>query len=128
MPQNENEKEDKPKNLSVKIAEGIALADAASSSSISTISGSIKQSFETLRGTFDTNQKFIADSLHLEQNLEYLQKMSENLEKAVQLAEEQRDEAIQEARKYRNRFYAGVMIGVVGIAVGAIIGIMTLLR
>jgi len=128
LPQNENEKEDKPKNLSVKIAEGIALADAASSSSISTISGSIKQSFETLRGTFDTNQKFIADSLHLEQNLEYLQKMSENLEKAVQLAEEQRDEAIQEARKYRNRFYAGVMIGVVGIAVGAIIGIMTLLR
>ena len=128
MPQKEYEKEDKPKNYSVKIADGIALADTASSSSISTISGSIKQSFDTLRGTFDTNQKFIANSLHLERNLEYLQEIAESTEKAAKLAEEQRDEAIKEAKKDRNRFYAGIVIGVVGIVVGAIIGIIALLR
>ena len=107
--------------------EGIALADTASSSSISTISGSVKQSFDTLRGTFDTNQKFIADYLHIEQNLEYLPKIAENMEKAVKLAEKQRDEAIKEARKDRNRFYVGILIGVVGIIVGAIIGTIALL-
>jgi hypothetical protein len=128
LSEKENEKEDKPKNYSVKITEGIALADTASSSSISAISGSIKQSFDALRGTFDTNQKFIADYLHLEQNLECLPKMSENLEKAVKLAEEQRDEAIKEAKKDRNRFYVGVVMGVVGIVVGAVIGIIALLR
>lgn len=127
MPQKENEKEDEPKNYSVEITEGIALADTASSSSISTISGSIKQSFDTLRGTFDTNQKFIADYLHLEQHLECLPKIAESMEKAVKLAEEQRDEAIKEARKDRNRFYVGVVIGVVGIVVAAIIGIIALL-
>jgi hypothetical protein len=124
----ENEKEDKPKSYSVKIVEGIALADTASSSSISTISSSVKQSFDTLRGTFDTNQKFIADYLHIEQNLEYLPEIAENMEKAVKLAEKQRDEAIKEARKDRNRFYVGVLIGVVGIVVGAIIGTIALLR
>jgi hypothetical protein len=128
LSEKENEKEDKPKNYSVKIVEGIALADTASSSSISTISGSIKQSFDTLRGTFDTNQKFIADYLHIAQDLEYLPKIVENMEKAVKLAEKQRDEAIKEARKDRNRFYVGVLIGVVGIVVGAIIGIIALLR
>lgn len=128
MSEKENEKEDKPKDYSAKIVEGIALADTASSISISAIIGSIKQSFDTLRGTFDTNQNFIADSLHIEQNLEYLPKMSENLEKAVKLAEEQRDEAIKEARKDQNRFYVGVVIGVGGIVVGAIIGIIALLR
>ena len=128
MLESENEKEDKPKSYSVKIVEGIALADTASSSSISTISSAVKQSFDTLRGTFDTNQKFIADYLHIEQNLEYLPKIAENMEKAVKLAEKQRDEAIKEARKDRNRFYVGVLIGVVGIIVGAIIGTIALLR
>jgi len=128
LPQKEYEKEDKPKNHSVKIADGIALADTASSSSISTISGSIKQSFDTLRGTFDTNQKFIANSLHLERNLEYLPKIAESTEKAAKLAEEQRDEAIKEAKKDRNRFYVGVLIGAVGIVAATIIGIVALLR
>ena len=128
MPQKEYEKEDKPKNYSVKIADGIALADTASSSSISTISASIKQSFDTLRGTFDTNQKFIANSLHLERNLEYLPKIAESTEKAAKLAEEQRDEAIKEAKKDRNRFYVGVLIGAVGIVVATIMGIVALLR
>jgi len=128
LPQKEYEKEDKPKNYSVKIADGIALADTASSSSISTISGSIKQSFDTLRGTFDTNQKFIANSLHLERNLEYLPKIAESTEKAAKLAEEQRDEAIKEAKKDRNRFYVGVLIGAVGIVAATIIGIVALLR
>jgi predicted Holliday junction resolvase-like endonuclease len=128
LPQEENEKEDKPKNYSVKIVDGIALADTGSLSSISTISGSIKQSFETLRGTFDTNQKFIADYLHIEQKLECLPKIAESMEKTVKLAEEQRDEAIKEARRDRNRFYVGVVIGAVGIVVAAIIGIIALLR
>jgi hypothetical protein len=57
--------------------------DAVSSSSISTISGSIQQTFETLRGTFDLNQKTIADSMHIDQNLDYLKKIAVSMEKSV---------------------------------------------
>lgn len=127
MSEKESEKEDRPKNYTVKLVEGMTLTSAVSADSISTISGSIKQSFDTLSGTFNINQKSIADSMHLDQNLEYLKKIAEELEKNRKLAEEQRDEAIKDARKERNRFYVGVVIGIVGIVVGAIIGIMALL-
>jgi hypothetical protein len=127
MGERESDKEDKPKNYTVKVAEGMTLTGAASASSISTISGSIRQSFDTLRGTFNVSQNSMANSLHLDQNLEYLKKIAESMEKAVKLAEEQRDEAVKDAKKDRNHFYVGVVIGAVGIVVGAIIGIMALL-
>jgi C4-type Zn-finger protein len=123
LSEKEYEKEDKSKDYAVKIVEDIPLADTATSS-ISTISGLVKQSFDALRGTFDTNQKFIADSTHLERNLEYLQKIAESTEKAARVAEEQRNEAVIEAKKNRNRSYAGIVIAVVGIVVTAIIGII----
>lgn len=122
MGEKESEKEDKPKNYTVKLVEGMALTDTASADSITTISGSIKQSFDTLRGTFNVNQNSIANSLHIDQNLEYLKKIAEDMEKTVKLAEQRRDEAIEDAKKDRNRFYVGVVIGVVAIVVGAIIG------
>ena len=121
MSEKENENEDKPKNHSVKIVDAISSADTTTSTSISTIGGSIKHGFDALRGTFDVNQKFIVDTLHLEQNLEYLPKIVESMERTVKLVEEQRDEAIKEAKKDRNRFYAGILIGVVGIVIGAIV-------
>jgi len=80
MGEKESEKEDKPKNYTVKVADGITLTDMASAS-ISTISGSIKQSFDMLRGTFNANQNSMANSLHLDQNLEYLKNIAKNMEK-----------------------------------------------
>jgi hypothetical protein len=127
MGERESEKEDKPKNYTVKIVEGMALTDTASASSISTISGSIKQSIDVLSGTFNTNQKGIADSLHIYQNLEYLPKIAENMEKAVKLAEEQRDDAIKDAKRERRNFHISLAITIVLGVVAIIVGILALL-
>jgi predicted ribosome quality control (RQC) complex YloA/Tae2 family protein len=126
MGEKEIEKEDKPKNYTVKIAEGMTLTAAASADSISTISGSIKQSFDTLRGTFNTNQNNIANTLHLDQNLEYLKKIAEELERSRKLAEEQRDEAIKDAKRERRNFYLSLAVTIILGVVAVIVGILAL--
>jgi len=126
MGEKESEKEDKPKNYTVKLVEGMALTDAASANSISTISGSIIQSFDTLRGTFNANQNNIANSLHIDQNLEYLKKIAETMEKALKLAEEQRDEAIKDAKRERRNFYLSLAVTIVLGVVTVIVGILAL--
>jgi hypothetical protein len=127
MGEEESEKEDKPKNYTVKLVEGVALTDAGSASSISTISDSIKQSFDMLSGTFNTNQKSIADSSHIYRNLEYLPKIAESMERAVRLAEEQRDEAIRDAKGERRNFHISLAITIVLGVVAIIVGTLALL-
>lgn len=127
MLQNEDERKEKTDHHSLKTEEGSASVETAYSDSVSRISSSIKQSYDTLRKTFDINQKFIVNSLHIEQNLEVLPNIAERLEKAVQQACEQRDEAVKKVRKERGRFYVGAVIGVFGVVVGAIVGTMGLL-
>jgi hypothetical protein len=90
LSEKENEKEDKPKNYTIKPVEVMTVMDEADS--ISTISGSLRQGFAELRGTFNVNQNKMAKSLNFDQNLEYLKKIAEELEKSRKLAEEQRDE------------------------------------
>ena len=55
----EKEDENKPKNYTVSVKEGIALTGAASASSISNISGSIWKGYYRLSPTFDAEQKKI---------------------------------------------------------------------
>jgi hypothetical protein len=125
MGEGQNETENKPKHKLVVVQDGIRFSDSVS---VSTISGSIAQGYTALSPTFDVRQKGIADSYNLGENVQYLKEIAESMEKSVKLAQQQRAEAIEDARKDRNRFYVGVAIGIVGIVVGAIIGIITLLR
>lgn len=127
MGEKKSEKEGKPKKYTVKIGEGMALTGAASASSISTISGSIKQSFDTLRGTFDASQSTIANSLHIDQNLEYLRRIAESMEKAEKLAKEQRDEAIRDAKRERRNFKISLAVTIVLGVVAVIVGVLALL-
>ena len=127
MGDEKNEKELKPQNYTVKLVEGMAFTDAASADSISAISGSIKQSYGTLAGTFSPSQSSIANSLHIDQNFDYLKKIAELLQEQRDEAIRQRKEADENARKDRNRFYVGVLIGVIGIVAAVIVGILPLL-
>lgn len=118
--------EDKPKTYVVKVADTITLADTASVEAISTISGSIKQGIDALRGTFNTDQREMANSLNLDQNLEYLKKIAEELEKSRKLVEQQRDEAIKDAKRERRNFYVSLLVTIVLGVVAVIVGILAL--
>lgn len=126
MSEKESEKENKPKIHKVELVEGIKLKDSVSVNTVSTVSGSIQQSFNTLRGTFDVNQNTIADSLRIDQNFEYLKDIAANMEKSVKLAEEQRDEAIKDAKRERRNFNISLAVTIVFGIVAVIIGILAL--
>lgn len=132
MGDEENEKEDKPQNYTVKLVEGEAITDA-SADSISTISGSIKQSYGTLAGTFSPNQISMANSLHIDQNFDYFKKIADSMKKSTKLLEEQRDEAIrqrteavEDAKKERRNFYISLAVTIVLGVVALIVAIMAL--
>jgi len=133
MDDKKDEEEDKPKKFTVEIVEGMAFTDAASAGAISAISGSIQQGFDTLRGTFNPNQNSIANSLHIDQNFDYLKKIADSMEKSVKLAEEQRDEAIrqrkeavEDAKRERRNFYISLAVTIVLGVIALIVGIMAL--
>ena len=134
MDDKKNEEEYKPKNYSVKIVEGMAFTDSASAGAISAISGSIQQSYGTLAGTFSPHQTSIANSLHIDQNLDYLKKIAESMEKQVKLAEEQRDEAIRQrkesvddAKRDRRNFNISMAVTVILGVVATILAVLALI-
>ncbi|MGA2310258.1 MAG: hypothetical protein ABSG57_12030 [Candidatus Bathyarchaeia archaeon] len=123
----ESEKEAKPKNYAVKASGEIKLSGAASATSISTISGSIQQDYGRLAETFDASQATIANTLHIDQSFEYLKKIADELEKSNKLAEEQRDEAVKDAKRERRNFYLSLAVSIVLGVVAVIVGILALL-
>lgn len=120
----EEKKEDQPMNLTVKLiedkGEGTDLASVMST--ISTISGSIKEGYTNLSGTFTIDQKRMADSLNYGEQVQYLKRIAENAEVSVKLAEQQRKEALEEAKTERRRFYTTlgvtVILGVLALIIG----------
>jgi hypothetical protein len=116
MGEEQNENENKPKHKLVVVRDSIGLSD-----SVSTISGSIAQGYNALSSTFDVRQKNIADSFNLGENVEYLRRIAESLDKSVKLAEKQREEAIEDAKRQRKWFYISTAIVIVAIIITVVV-------
>jgi hypothetical protein len=114
LDEEQKKNENKPKHKLVVVKESIGLSNSAS---ISTISGSIAQGYEALSSTFDVRQKSIANSFNLEENVQYLKQIAESLEKSVKLTEQQRQQAVEDAKRERRRFYISTAIAIVAIIV-----------
>lgn len=118
MGEEQEKNENKPKHKLVVVKDSIGLSDSVS---VSRISGSIAQGYEALSSTFDVRQKGIADSFSLGENVQYLKQIAESLEKSAKLAEQQRQEAIEDARRQRKWFYISTAIAIVAIIVTVVV-------
>jgi hypothetical protein len=112
-------KGDSPKHI-VRIAKG-SLELAASVQTISTITGSLAEGYNQLSGTFDVQQKTIADSVNFASNLETLRSIAESEKEQVKLMQQQRDDAVKDAKRQ-------TIIAVIAIVVAVIAVIVTILR
>jgi hypothetical protein len=111
MSEEQDKNENKPKHKFVVVKENIGLSDSVS---VSAISGSIAQGYEAVSSTFDVRQKNIADSFSLGENVQYLKQIAQTLE-------QQRQEAIEDAKKQRRWFYISTAIAIVAIIVTVIV-------
>lgn len=124
----ESENEAKSNNHSVKASGEINLSATASASSISTISGSIQQSYGRLAETFDASQATIANTLHIDQNLDFLKKIADELEESNKLAKEQRDDAVKDAKRERRNFYISLAVTIILGVVATVLAVLALLH
>lgn len=99
---------------------------ASSTPIVLTSLSSIYNAVSDLRSTFDVKQKSIAQSYNLDQHLNYFKQIAENMEKSVKLAEKQRDDAIEDAKTERKRFYVTLGVTIILGIVALIVGIMAL--
>jgi hypothetical protein len=84
------------------------------------INGSVQSAIEDLEPTLNNEQRAIVAKYHLDENANYLGRIAELLENQILLAN-------LENEKEKNRYYVGVIIGFVGIIIGTIMGILSLL-
>lgn len=128
---NKDEKEEKGKikkhNITVTPV-GIAFPDnyPDNPNSLTAVSGSIYSAVSDLRSTFDVRQQNIAQTHNLDQNINYLRDIAESMKKTVDMAKKQRDDAIEDAKTERKRFYITLGITVILGIVAIIVGIMAL--
>ena len=108
------------KNIRKTFIEVLGLADSAK-----TITGSLADGYAKLSGSFDVQQKSIAGSYNFassfERLTETLKNIAESDKKLVQLTEQQRNDAIQEAKKQRKRLYITTAIAIIAIVVSIIL-------
>jgi hypothetical protein len=108
-----------PKYIAKTVEDKIGLADSVQA--ISTITGSLAERYVQLSGTFNPNQKKIAAAINFASDLETLKSIAESEKEQVRLMQQQRDDAIKDARRQ-------TIIAVIAIVVAVIAVIVTVLR
>ena len=111
--------EESPKYIFKMVEDKIGLADSVQR--ISTITGSLADGYTQLSGTFNVDQKRIADSVNFASNLETLKSIAESEKEQVKLMQQQRDDAVKNARRQ-------TIIAVIAVVVTVIAAIVTILR
>jgi hypothetical protein len=116
----EKEGNEKPPKYIVKMVEDkLGLADSVQR--ISTITGSLADGYTQLSGTFNVDQKRIADSTNFGLNLETLKSIAESEKEQVKLMQQQRDDAVKDAKRQTT-------IAVIAVVVAVIAVILTILK
>lgn len=83
-------------------------------------SSAVVKAYEALSSTFDVQQKNIASSYELKENILILKQIAENSVKSVQLAEQQRDDAVNESKTEKKRFYISTTIAILAVIISVI--------
>ena len=60
------------------------------------------------------------------EQIQYLKQIAESVDKNVKLAEKQRNDAIQDAKRERKRFYVSLSVTIILGVVAVIVGVMAL--
>lgn len=119
----ERKEENSPKYIVKTVEDAIGLAD-----SVQTITGSLTEGYNQLSGTFSVQQKSIADSVNFASNLETLKSIAESEKEQLRLMQEQRKNALEDAKRQKRFFYISTAIAVVAVIVAVIAVIVTMLR
>jgi len=114
------------KRIEKTISETMGLADSVQT--ISTITGSLAEGYNQLSGTFNVQQKSIADSYNLGPNFETLKSIAESEKEQVRLMEQQRKDAMEDAKRQKRFFYISTAIAVVAVIAAVVAVIVTMLR
>jgi DNA-directed RNA polymerase subunit RPC12/RpoP len=107
------------KNIRKTFGEILSLANSAQ-----TITGSLENGYTQLSGTFNLQQKSIADSFNLASSFESLsqtlKQVAESDKRLLELTELQRKDDIQEKKKQRKWLYIPTAIAIIAIIVAII--------
>lgn len=114
------------KRIEKTISDTTSLADSVQT--ISTITGSLAEAYNQLSGTFNVHQKNIADSYNLGSNFETLKSIAESEKEQIRLMEQQRRDAVEDAKRQKRFFYISTAIAVVAVIVAVVAVIVTMLR
>lgn len=107
------------RNIKKTFVEVIGLADSAQ-----TITGSLEQGYAQLSGTFNVQQKRIANSFNFPENFETLRSIADTekeqmkiMEEQMRLMEQQRKDALEDAKRQRRYFYVSTAIAVFALII-----------
>jgi hypothetical protein len=107
-------------------AEG-RVAWGASALGVATVIDSLNEGYTQLSGTFTVDQKRIADSVVVP-NLQTLERIAKNEEEQTKLMRQQREDALEDARRQKKRFYISTVIALVALIVAVVAVIVSILR
>ena len=111
------------KNIRKTFNEVLGLVDSAK-----TITGSLADGYAQLSGTFNVQQNRIADSVNFAPNLETLKSIAESEKEQVRLMEQQRKDAMEDAKRQKRFFYISTAIAVAAVIIAVVTVIATMLR
>jgi hypothetical protein len=111
------------KTIKKTFGEVLGLADSAQ-----TITGSLANGYAQLSGTFSVQQRTIAEEYNFGPSLEVLKSISESEKEQIRIMEQQRNDAIEDAKKQRKRFYISTAIAVAALVVAVAAVIASMLR
>lgn len=103
--------------------EVLGLADSAQ-----TITGSLANGYAQLSGTFNVQQKTIAEAYNFGPSFQILKSISESEKEQIRIMEQQRNDAIEDAKRQKKRFYISTAIAVAALIVAMVAIIVTMLR